>query len=95
MAERKKVEDEEHEFTYGDDPVAHFPYTHGDSLELAREKQRELAMKELYLKKVIEEEKQRKKLGDDLYDKLYGEKSSEHERIDKTHPQGYLKQLAL
>lgn len=52
MEERKKAEDEEREYIYGEKPVTHFPYTHGDSLELAREKQREQANQDLQMRKL-------------------------------------------
>lgn len=38
QAERKQVDDNEKEFITSDNHQTHFPYTHGDSLEMAREK---------------------------------------------------------
>lgn len=37
-AERKQVIDDEQQYMYGQKPVTYFPYTHGDSLEMARRK---------------------------------------------------------
>ena len=52
-AERQKTVDIEHEFLFGPDPQTYFPYSHGDSLELAQEKMREQAYKEMQVKRIL------------------------------------------
>jgi len=59
MHERQKTIQQENEYIFGPDPITYFPYTHGDSLELAREKLREQACKEMQLKRIVIQDKER------------------------------------
>lgn len=51
-AERQKTDEIEKHHMFIDKPVTHFPFTHGDSLEQAREKYREEAHSELRAKQI-------------------------------------------
>ena len=71
-AEREKTDEIEKQHMYVDKPMTHFPYTHGDSLEHAREQYRKEAHSDLKAKQISFENAERQKLGDTMYEKLYG-----------------------
>jgi len=50
--------------------MTHFPYTHGDSLELAREKGRQEMADDLKNKQIEIEVKERERMGDEKYDSV-------------------------
>jgi hypothetical protein len=58
---------------YGEKPITHFPYTHGDSLEIAREKLRIEQHAALKTRAAEIESRERERMGDSMYEQVYGQ----------------------
>jgi len=90
-AEKDEADRQEKEHLFGklgEVPPIHFPYTHGDSLEVAREKLRQEQQAELKTRTLEIESQERQRMGDEMYDSLYGAKiaSNKEERDARLYP---------
>jgi len=88
-AEKDKTEEDERKHIYTDKPITYFPYTHGDSLEVARSKLRVQMNNELREKQAEEESRDRERMGDKYYEQVYCNTQPD------IRPQGSIKQEKL
>jgi len=96
-AERLKTQQSERNHIYNEVPDAHFPFTHGDSLEVVREQNRREAHSELKLKQQELDQAERDKLGDTTFNKLYGSAFANLSELkeNKMNPGGYIRHKQL
>ena len=71
--ERMKTLQDEHDYRMNQKPITYFPYTHGDTVDVARMHIREEMQQDLKNRIALIESKERQKLGDEKYEKMLGE----------------------
>lgn len=97
--ERDEKLENERKFIYEKPEKVFFPFTHGDSIEAARQQIREEQSIDLRNRTALLESQERAKMGSEKYDQVYGlnqdkvNPSIELER--RMYPQGGNKQVAL
>lgn len=96
-AERKQVIEDEKDYIYGQKPVTYFPYTHGDSLEMARRKIYQELNSDMKLEYAKIELDERRRLGDKVYEDIYCRVNANgRNEIDESlYPQGDAKTKLL
>jgi len=101
MAERKATDLLDRDYRLNQSPMTHFPYTHGDVVEAARQQIREEMHSDLMRRKAELESKEKIKLGNNVYDSVYGQQPDlvktpmGHENEIRLYPQGGNKQAML